>query len=86
MGPEDVRARPEFERWEKRLALSRSRTMFICRQVSNLVAIPIALARLYSLSSFLISETDPPWLQGNQHSYNFLPTDGQQDEEREPAE
>jgi len=61
-----------LHRRKKRLALSRSRTMFICRQASNLVTVPIALS---SLSSFLISETDPPWLQGNQHSDScYVPT------------
>lgn len=60
---------------KKRLALSRSRTMFICRQASILVTMPIALPRLHSLSSFLISETDPPLLQGNQHSnWCYIPT------------
>ena len=49
--------------------------MFICRQATNLVTIPIAFPRLH-----------PPCLQGNQHSYSLLRTDGQQDEEREPAE
>jgi len=48
MGQVDARARPEFARREKRLALSRSRNMFIRQQASNLVTMPIALPRLHS--------------------------------------
>lgn len=70
--PESIQ---NLHRRKKRLALSRSRTTFICRQASNLVTVPIALARLHSLSSFLISETELPWQQGNQHSYScYIPT------------
>jgi hypothetical protein len=52
MGQVDARARPAFARREKRLALSRSRTMFIRQPASNLVTTPIALPRFNS-SEFL---------------------------------